>query len=144
MQLETKLSPYEYRHRLTPGNREGLPPYPQGRLGTQLTALPKDLGGEGSRGEVRQQERHLGLPFLGYTVTGMQAHRREMAPPGGLGSKVSSAGAMMVSSLGEDHLEDRVWLRHPEPMTSHAHGLVAAHGFVARRMEPGRNNGYLG
>ena len=50
----------------------------------------------------------------------------------------------MVSSLGEDHLEDQVWLGYPEAMSSLAHGPVTAHGFVARRMELGRNNGYLG
>lgn len=83
-----------------------------------------------------QQEKQLRLPFLGYTMIGMQAHRRERAHPGGLENKVSSAGAMMVSSLGEDHLEDQVWLGYPEAVT--------AHGFVARRMELGRNNGYLG
>lgn len=50
----------------------------------------------------------------------------------------------MVSSLGEDHLEDQVWLGYSEAMTRHAHGPVIAHGFVARRMELGRNKGYLG
>lgn len=35
-------------------------------------------------------------------------------------------------------------LGNPEAMTSQAHGPVTAHGFVARRMELGRNNGYLG
>lgn len=50
----------------------------------------------------------------------------------------------MASSLGEDHLEDQVWLGHPEVRTSRAHGLVTARGFVARRMESSRNNGHLG
>lgn len=50
----------------------------------------------------------------------------------------------MVSFLGEDHLEDQVCLGYPEAMSSLAHGPVTAHGFVARRMELGRNNGYLG
>lgn len=91
-----------------------------------------------------QQEKQLRLPFLGYAMIGMQAHRRERAHPGGLDNKVSSVGAMMVSFLGEDHLEDQVWLGYPEAMSSLAHGPVTAHGFVARRMELGRNNGYLG
>lgn len=54
------------------------------------------------------------------------------------GSKVSSVRAMMVSSLGEDHLKEQVWLGRPEATAGRAHGLVAAHGSVARRMKAGQ------
>lgn len=64
----------------------------------------------------------------------MQAHRRERARPSGLGSK-QQQGELSGSHDGEDHLEEQVWLGYPEAMTSHAHGPVAAHGFVARRMK---------
>lgn len=50
------------------------------------------------------------------------------------GSK-QQQGELSGSHDGEDHLEEQVWLGYLEAMTSHAHGPVAAHGFVARRMK---------